>query len=331
MWFKKKIQYIDGIIPDTRTSEAKDKDYKLNEIVTSPEPVNWVEKPQNTWRNFELRSQNGSGSCVAQTVAKMLGICHYLNKGYFPTLSASYVYQKRANQDTEGMMGVDAWEIARKYGSVLEENMPSQNLSETKINAVEMKPVYEHIGQSFAVSNYVQLTPNIDEIASVIQKTSKPVMVWFSFDYDEWTDIPTIKRAWGKYNHSVTAVDFTLYQGKKALIIEDSWGAWTSDLGKKGQRIITEDFMPRCWFAAYPINFKYEEETTERPKFDGSVKSLQDILKFEGFFPQNVESTGVFGPITKKALIAFQVKYNIEPAVGFFGDITKAKLRVLYP
>jgi len=328
MFWKKKFK--NGANRDTRSATAQAKDYFLNEIVKSPEPVNWVEKPQNTWRNFELRNQDGSGSCVAQTVAKMLGICHYLNKGYFPTLSASYVYQKRSNKGTEGMMGVDAWEIARKYGSILEENMPSQNLSEIKINEVELKPVYEHIGQAFAVSNYVQLTPNIEEIASVIQKTSKPVMVWFSFDYDEWTDIPTIKRNWGKYNHSVTAVDYTLYKGKKALIIEDSWGSWSSDLGKKGQRIITEDFMPRCWFAAYPINFKYEEQKTDKPKFDGSVKSLQDILKYEGFFPKNVESTGVFGSITRTALIKFQQKYNIEPALGNFGPITKQKLSEIY-
>jgi len=328
MFWKKKFK--NGANRDTRSATAQAKDYFLNEIVTSPEPVSWVEKPQNTWRNFELRNQDGSGSCVAQTVAKMLGICHYLNKGYFPTLSASYVYQKRSNKGTEGMMGVDAWEIARKYGSILEENMPSQNLSEIKINEVEMKPVYEHIGQAFAVSNYVQLTPNIEEIASVIQKTSKPVMVWFSFDYDEWTDVPTIKRAWGKYNHSVTAVDYTLFKGKKALIIEDSWGSWSSDLGKKGQRIITEDFMPRCWFAAYPINFKYEEQGIDKPKFDGSVKSLQDILKYEGFFPKNVESTGFFGSITRTALIKFQQKYKIEPALGNFGPITKQKLSEIY-
>ena len=328
MFWKKKFK--NGANRDTRSATAQAKDYFLNEIVTSPEPVNWVEKTENTWRNFELRNQDGSGSCVAQTVAKMLGICHYLNKGYFPTLSASYVYQKRSNKGTEGMIGIDAWEIARKYGSILEENMPSQNLSEIKINEVEIKPVYEHIGQAFAVSNYVQLTPNIEEIASVIQKTSKPVMVWFSFDYDEWTDVPTIKRNWGKYNHSVTAVDFTMYKGKKALIIEDSWGSWSSDLGKKGQRIITEDFMPRCWFACYPINFKYEEEGTEKPKFDGSVKSLQDILKFEGFFPKNVESTGFFGSITRTALIKFQQKYKIEPALGNFGPITKQKLSELY-
>jgi len=327
MFWRKKFK--NGANRDTRPATAQAKDYFLNEIVKSPEPVNWVEKSQDTWRNFELRNQDGSGSCVAQTVVKILGICHYLNKGYFPTLSASYVYQKRSNQG-EGMIGVDAWEIARKYGSVLEENMPSQNLSEAKINEVEMKPVYEHIGQSFAISNYVQLTPNIEEIASVIQKTSKPVMVWFSFDYDEWTDVPTIKRPWGQYNHSVTAVDYTLYKGKKALIIEDSWGSWSSDLGKKGQRIITEDFMPRCWFACYPINFKYEEQVIEKPKFDGSVKSLQDILKYEGFFPSNVESTGFFGSITRNALIKFQQKYNIEPALGNFGPITKAKLLEIY-
>lgn len=314
-----------GITQDWRTPEERAKDYQLNEIVTTPEPVNWVEKKD--WRKFETRSQDGSGSCVAQSMAKILGICHYLNKGYFPTLSASYIYQKRANKPAEGMGGVDVWEIVRNYGTVLEENMPSQNLSEKDINLVEEKQVYRDIGKTFAISNYVQIQIDINTIASVIQRTGKPVMVWFRFGDGEWTDIPTIKTE-PKYHHSVTAVDYILWEGKKALVIEDSWGKF----GRfDGQRIITEDFMSRCSYAAYPINFKYEVESPklERPKFDGSVKSLQECLKWEGLFPLNVESTGVFGSITKSALIKWQTRAGL-PNQGIFGELTKSKLSDWY-
>ena len=316
-----------GIIQDWRTPEEKEKDYKLEEIVASVDPVDWIEKTPEQWRRFEIRSQDGSGSCVAQSAAKILGICHYLNKGYFPSISASYIYNKRANKPSGGMGGVDVWEILRKYGSILEENMPSQDMNDKQMDAVPEKPVYKDIGQTFAITNYVQLTPDIDEIASTIQKTNKPVMVWFSFEYDEWTDVPQIKHQWGKYNHSVTAVDYTIYQGKKALIIEDSWGKFGQF---DGQRVITEDFMPRCFFAAYPINFKYEKEVDNKPKFDGSVKSLQDCLKYTGDFPKNVDSTGYFGSITKGALKKWQARVGL-PSYGIFGSMTKAKMYELFP
>lgn len=326
-----KSSYKSGIVDDWRTPEEKAKDYHIKETVAALEPVNWIEKAPADWRRFEIRDQDGSSTCVAQTAAKILGICHYLNKGYYPNLSASFIYQRRANKPGEGMGGVDVWEIVKDSGTVLEELMKSQNINEKAVDIVKEQPVYKDIATVFSIKNYLAIDTDIDSIASVIQKTKKPVMVWFSFAYDEWTDVPTIKKG-GSLRHSVTAVDYTLYKGKKALIIEDSWG----DFGEfNGQRVITEDFMSRCFYAAYPIAFKYEPDTTGKPVFKEStiesetIKSLQDCLKWEGFFPTNVESTGYFGSITKSALIKFQTKYGL-PAYGYFGSMTKAKLKELF-
>lgn len=69
----------------------------------------------------------------------------------------------------------------------------------------------------------------------------------------------------------------------------------------------------------------------EEPSFDGSIISLQKCLKAEGLFPDGVEFFENYGPITKKGVIAFQKRYGIWPAVGFFGPVTKARLRILYP
>jgi hypothetical protein len=63
------------------------------------------------------------------------------------------------------------------------------------------------------------------------------------------------------------------------------------------------------------------------------VKILQEILNNNGFAittsgagsPGN-EST-YFGDLTKQALIRFQQKYNIIPAVGYFGTITREKIK----
>lgn len=348
-WFKnlfQKQQFGTGALEDPRTPDERQKDYQFQEIVASINPVNWIEKKPEEWRKFPIFNQNGSGSCVAQTAAKLLGILYWLKNGDYVHFSATHIYQRRQNKPASGMWGVDALNIARK-GVTLEVLAPSQGMNDAQMDAVRIENYKEEVGAIFKVNNYVILPiGDIETIASIIQTTGKGVMVWYKFNYDEWLDVPTIKTNDPKLHHSVTAVDFTLYQGKKALIIEDSWGI---QYAIQGRRIITEDFhKERNTFAAYLINFKFAEQTTEKPKYNfmrdlnfnetsNDVKALQDILKYEGLFPINTESTGYYGAITAKAVLAFQKKYKVADdaeldALGgrIVGPKTRSKLNELY-
>jgi len=323
-----------GVLLDTRTEEEIKKDYKFAEIVSAIEPVIWVEKPQSAWRKFPIFSQNGSGSCVAQTLRKLYGVYIWLKTGVYVDISASHIYQRRSNKPSAGMQGNNAFEIARK-GTTLEQFAPSENMSDSQMDSINVLPFMEKIGEIFKLGAYVTVSPtDIDTVASIIQKTGKAVMVWFYFTYPEWTNVPTVinpnldRYAPSTLRHSVAAVDFTLYNGIKALIIDDSWGIGTA---MNGQRVITEDFFKaRNFFAAHFQNFAFEESTIIKPHYDGSVISLQNCLKFEGLFPANVDSSGIYGPITIKAVKAFQLKYGID-VVGVVGPITKQKLIILYP
>lgn len=350
---EEKTQFISGALIDARPDEEKEKDYHFGEIVAAINPVNWTEKPQSAWRKFPIFNQDGSGSCVAQTMAKLLGILYWLLNQLYVHFSATHIYQRRANKPSGGMAGVDAFNIARQ-GSTLEELVPSQNLNDSQMDGTVIPQYKQDVGKVFKIGNYVSLpVKDIDTIASIIQTTSKGVMVWFYFKIDEWTDVPTVKysnldlNAGDTARHSVTAVDFTLYQGKKALIIEDSWGATA---GLNGQRVITEDFFRvRNWFAAYPINFAFDDQTQPQPQpLPGPAKpkytftkplvfiawdviknqpanvalhesqkadvvALQNILRYEGFFPSNVSSTGYYGSITAKAVDSFQRAHQVVP------------------
>lgn len=344
---------------DIRPEEEKAQDFKLEELVSSSDAVVWEIKKQ--WRKFPIYDQNGSGSCVAQTVAKMLGIMYWqLNKEYVH-FSATHLYQRRVNKPAGGMIGVDAGKLATE-GVTLEVLVPSQKMTDKQMDAVFIEEYKKQVGIIFKASKYVQLaTADIDKIASTIQKTGKPVMVWYYFESPEWTATPQVKKsisltADSTARHSVTAVDFTILSkehtsdktlwGKKALIIEDSWG---TKYGEKGQRFITEDFhKARNWFALYFTSFKFDEgDVTNRPRYtftqdmffdpkapvtygNPDVIALQNVLKFEGLFPTNVENTGYFGAVTKKASSDFQVKYGISPIDGYVGKITRAKLNELY-
>lgn len=332
---------------DVRSEEEKLKDYKFEEIVASVNPVNWIEKPQSEWRKFPIFNQNGSGSCVAQTTAKLFGILYWLANKVYVHFSATHLYQQRSNKPQSGMAGVEAFEIAKK-GITLEALVPSQNMTDAEMDSIEIPEYKKKVGEIFKISNYVILPiKDIDTVASVIQTTGKGVMLWFYFNYGEWQQVPYVSdtnldlNAPSTCRHSITGVDYTLYNGTKSIISEDSWGP---NAGVGGQRIITEDFFKaRNWFAAYPMNFKFETDqvpttfTFSKDLKLGDrnidVKNLQDVLKKEGCFPTNIDSTGYFGAITKTSVQKFQIKYNIaklgEGGFGLVGPKTRAKLNSL--
>lgn len=329
--------FMSGALFDTRSEEEKSEDYLFRETVVSINPVNWVEKPPSEWRKFPIFNQNGSGSCVAQTLAKLLGVLYWLRNQYYVHFSATHIYQRRSNKPGGGMAGVDAFQIAQK-GTTLEELVPSQGMTDAQMDAVEIPQYKQDVGSVFKIPNYLTVPiKDIDTIASIIQTTGKAVMVWFYFEYQEWTDVPQIINtnldlyAQATCRHSVAAVDFTLYQGKKALIIDESWGKGITQF--QSQRVITEDFFKvRNWFAAYPINFQFFDQTQPQPQpqpvdpkprhhfdhvlvfgqtDDADVKSLQNILKYEGLFPKNIASTAYYGAITTKGVYDFQVKHKV--------------------
>ncbi len=338
-----------GAIIDDRPIDQREKDYKFEEIVVTANSVNWVEKPQSEWRKFPIYDQDGSNSCVAQTLAKILGIMYWLKNQCYVHFSATHIYQRRANRPGPGMLGVNAFEIARD-GVTLEELVPSQKMNDSQMDGVVIPKYKIDVGSIFKIPKYIQPPiGDIETIASIIQTTGKGVMVWFYFQSDEWIDTPEVKNptlnlySANTIKHSITAVDYGLVNGKKSIISDESWG---NKYGINGQRVITEDFFKkRNWFAAYPMNFCFEEEK-EKPKyiFENDLQfgmqglkdivALQDCLKYENLFPTNVESTGTFGAITKVAVEKFQEKYDIahagEPGYGRVGPKSREKLNQIY-
>src|SRR3990172_2980715 len=110
-----------GAIEDYRPEELKLKDFHFKEAVSASSlaPVNWVEKSPADWKKYPIRNQDGSSSCVAQSMAKIVGILHQQQGGVFPVLSAASVYGRRSNKPAEGMIGVEAFDIARNHGLTL--------------------------------------------------------------------------------------------------------------------------------------------------------------------------------------------------------------------
>lgn len=308
---------------------------EFKELVAEADVVKWVEKDPTTTRTFPAKNQGSSGACVANTRSKQVGILQFLKNGHYIPFSAADIYRRRSNKPDGGMIALDSYRIASQ-GVTLEDLVPSDLLSDYQIDALKPEDYKNDVGKIFALGGDPIVLPigDIDAIASVIQKTKKGVMVWYYFNSAEWSrSRPVVQNASLNLNasatlrHSVTAVDYCLVGGVKTLIIEDS--AW---FGNINRREITESFhKARNWYADYPMQFKFDTPSTARPSYvAGNVRSLQDCLKYEGLFPSNVESTGVFGTVTTQAVRDFQKKYGLDQ-VGTVGPKTEAKLRALYP
>jgi len=368
-----------GAVDDPRSPEEQAHNYPFAEVVglANTNQVKWVEKKQpdglqyelndKTWRRFPVRDQDGSGSCVAQTLAKLMGILAFLRWGVFIVFSAGHIYMRRKNKPAAGMWADDAYQIAQK-GVTFEEFMPSDKKDDNALDTTFESELHKKV--NLAINNYIWLpTGDLETVASVIQTTKKGVMTWFRFHYNEWSEVPKVlQSAYPPNHHSVAAVDFTLYEGEKSLPIDESWGEGAGTVTMDGQRVIKESwYKARNTHASYPMDFKFDGNSvpTPQPKlFErplvfipldlntqevmldfvpthnyqiDDVKRLQDILKKEGLFPSNVGSSGLYQEITRKAVKAFQYKYAVASAAELeevdgkrVGGKTIAKLNELY-
>lgn len=345
--FRKK-QYGTGAVNDPRTKAERDKDFRAEELLAFG-AVEWREKPESEWKKYPIFDQAQSGSCVAMTKAKEAGILNSLEEGVFMTLSPRDIYTRRKNKPQEGMWGQDSNNIVINNGVTLESLMPSMGKNEAEMNIdSDRRSSTRAIGKVFRAKSWIALPFNFDAIARVLD-TGKGVSVFFRFDMNEWdrpvpTIIPTSKIS---LHHAVVAVDRTLHNGQKALIIEDSWGR---NRGINGRRIITEDWRTRLSWVSYFEDLSnldlLRKEDVPKPRHtftrdlsvgltnDPDVKALQDILKFEELFPRTQVSTGAFFGITRKAVMRLQLLHKDEiltPAgltvpTGFVGKYTRAWL-----
>ena len=142
-----------GAIDDYRPPEEKQKDFLFKEVVAHSSAPVWEEKEPRDWRRFPIRDQDGSSSCVAQSMAKLVGLLQELRDGHFVELSAAGLYQRRANRnwgDGLGMIGTDAFNIARTEGLTLAQRFPGcagSALPSEDVAQGERDPDYEAYGE----------------------------------------------------------------------------------------------------------------------------------------------------------------------------------------
>jgi len=307
-----------GIAPDIRSQAEKEKDWKAEEVF-APQPPKFRTVFEGQWKKYQIRNQDGSGSCVANTVAKMLEIKRFLAHGDSVKFSHAPIYINRVNKPNGGMVGQDALQLAVKFSSCKEVEMPSENMTDAQLDALRLPANFEALNNLVKPTNYVVLPNDFDYVASMIEQEGC-AMIWVDTGFSQWgRDIPLKGGKGGGVRHSITGVDTITLDGVQYIVIEDSWGKF----GKySGQRLLSREFFKDAvFFCAVLTNFQYNVVDNQRfapfntylefGDRNGEVKRLQEYLQTKGFFPANTPTTGYYGAVTAKAVYTYQVKFNV--------------------
>lgn len=313
-----------GVAIDPRSEEEKAQDYSHEDLAMGEVELFWAPLSEKIYPDYPISNQDGSLSCVAHAVAKILAM-HEVKEGRkFTQLCPKFIYDWRENYPSGGMWLPNALSIACKYGSCEESRLDCDMKGETYMNdkslitedminnALNYKGLYY-----FEIKNRT-----MDEIAKVIEQ-GYGVLAGFHFDRDEWTDVPFVKDGSGlEVGHGVALLRYGLHEEGKAFGMDDSWGV---KYGKGGKRIITEDFLyNRCFYCGYVTslpNFKF----TKTLRFGSrgiDVRKLQETLNKTGYI---LKVDGIFGRITQFAVEKFQKSKGLV-ADGIVGIRTNRAL-----
>lgn len=308
--FLKKKSYGTGYIPEKETG----KEFRVEEVFRALAPVSWVEKKPSEWRRFfPIRNQTVTSSCVGHTLSTVLGVENFLEENKFVVLSPRSIYGRGFEKDG-GMMYSKALEIAYKDGSAPEQLIPSENKTEEQIrDLTDEKESDRIIAKVYRGGNYVWLPLDIDAISAILN-TGKAVCLGARFNPGGFT--PEVKLdANGIYGHAIVGTDFTMWKGEKALVFQNSWGeGW----GFGGLGIITESEMKKGLVVAVYFQDLKNQASSDRPNLQikasdlttgmqsPEVMKLQLMLQYLGFFPSNIDTTGFYGGITRKAVKDYQ-------------------------
>lgn len=347
-----------GALPDVRTDEEKAKDFLTKELYAAPAQLvwptweQWKARPENIklLQTLEIQNQLISYSCMAQAGSLIMAIDNWQEEGIYKRFSARSIYPFRRGKPAQGMWTDDLGNIVCGKGVVFEALLPSEKLDEAKMNDLsDYLPSYEVLGKIYKAKSYLWIERNIDALAAVIAQ-NKPALITVVFGDGEWGQaVPAVNpAAITKYGHGITALPnaYFLYEGKKAVLIQDSWGV---ESGLDGRRIITEDWFKGrmtsgIWFENLS-NLSIINDTQARPQFvftrqmfpgmsGTDIAQLQRCLGYlkdaDGYlFPLAQSPTGYYGGVTRQAVKRFQ-KMNNLPETGNVGTQTLPALNTFF-
>lgn len=359
--FNKKYISSNDALLDNRPQSDKDKNFLDIEFSMGVDDYEWKEEDLNNIQGDDLYPHNQSSSLSCVSLAPAIWLQTF--KGFIG--SRKDVYSRRFNFPSGGMAGYDMIKIG-KEGLASEQQVPSQGLGETAMNA--SYPITADILKTRSENKikdgiYVKGFNDIDNLAKASKNSPVSLFVFFSNFYqwqEFWKPFPTVNdKALKSYDsgsarHQITELGLkvlggVLINGVKHIKVQDSAGVGTGLGRNKNIRYLSEEFvkyrvyeaifaLPDVVVVVPPSNLAWTGKRNLKVGMVGDdVKRLQEILQKEGCFDYP-NPTGYFGGITRGAVIKLQNKYKSEiltpsgltSGTGFVGNSTRAWLEKNY-
>lgn len=331
-----------GALLDPRPEEEKAHDWTHEEATGDAAALVWKEKAQYTF--YEEREQGSAGSCGANSAARIVGIKKQRRDGTFASFSAKPIYQGRSNSGA-GMYLKEALALANDPSAPYEGQLPSQHMTEAQIaEPYTLTDAMREVMKQNTGGGYVPNMPiDIDLIASMIDQQGAVQLLIF-FQGQDWQYVfrvndPALTYAsLNAVHHFVDAVDYTLNNGEKCLVIEDSSNPHTA---KRGQRLMPQSFLDaRCIQAGYVLDPKVPPPPTQHV-FNVNltvgdrgieVLELQKALQHFRYLSNGITlatdpAHALYGgTVTRQAVRKFQAAHGIADDGSHFGPKTRAAL-----
>lgn len=267
-------------------------------------------------RDFVIIDQDGSSSCGSQGPKKLINF----QTGGSLIVSAHPFYRARSNYPDEGMSLEDILSIPCESGTTLESIDPSNGLNEEQMDlpVTVSTPIKCSSPEELNVDDIEELASACDAYGGVVLTVN---IAWSEWDTEQ--GVPSyIPGATVDGGHCMAGKIPAIYNSKKGIFAQNSWGNDDDSINSTSWVFFTEDFLKARGTGAgtfkQPImnNDLFAEDLREGSTGPDVVK-LQNIL--------SIKADGDFGAHTLEAVIAFQVEHGLEPD-GVVGPLTMAEL-----
>lgn len=311
------------------------------------------------------KNQGPSGSCGGQGMSAYGQALAAAHLGDTSEKSAKFPYAQVFVPG--GGSAFDALaNVYRKQGFGLESLTPSYENGQPPSEAF-----MERVGDITAAARgtaakesimlaYAYVNPTIDEVALALSVCKGMSILLRGSNNGTWLSTDPIPPspeefaagAWSPQNprgvwaHYMYAIGAEMRNGKKVIKVLQSWG---NAVPNDQIQYLSEDYFntPGAIFEAGVLIYNPKPLTPPQHTFThdlkegmsdqgtyGDITALQALLAYDGEF--NVAPTGYYGPITAKAVLAFQLKHAVasvaildELAGSVVGPATRAALNAL--